>query len=107
MPEAQKTTTLETRRHQMFPVLELAEIDRLRRFAEPPREFKDGEVLIRAGEASAAMFLVLKGELVATLHDGLIAREPFVTIGPGGFTGEIAQLSGRPALVDVRAQGAV
>jgi thioredoxin reductase (NADPH) len=107
MPEARKTTTLETRRHQMFPVLEPSEIDRLRRFAEPPREFKDGEVLIRAGEANAAMFLVLKGELVATLHDGLIAREPFVTIGPGGFSGEIAQLSGRPALVDVRAKGAV
>jgi len=27
--------TLETRRHQMFPVLEPSQIDRLRRFAEP------------------------------------------------------------------------
>ena len=47
------------------------------------------------------MYVILKGEVVATLYDGLINREPFVTVGPGGFTGELAQLSGRPALVDV------
>jgi len=90
----------------MFPVLEPADIDRLRRYGEP-REFADGERLIKAGEASTAMYVILKGQTVATLHDGLVAREPFVTVGPGGFTGELAQLSGRPALVDIDAQGAV
>ena len=106
MAEVPQSTTLETRRHQMFPVLEPAEIDRLRRYGEP-RAFADGERLVAAGEASAAMYVILKGETVATLYDGLINREPFVTVGPGGFTGELAQLSGRPALVDVHAQGKV
>jgi thioredoxin reductase (NADPH) len=106
MPDMPKSTTFETRRHQMFPVLQPAEIDRLRRFAEP-RSFAKRDLLVRAGEANTAMFVILKGEVVATLHDGLIEREPFVTIGPGAFTGELAQLSGRPALVDVRAEGDV
>ena len=106
MAEAPQLTTLETRRHQMFPVLEPAEIERLRRYAEP-RAFADGEVLIKAGETASAMYIILKGEVVATLYDGLINREPFVTVGPGGFTGELAQLSGRPALVDIHAQGEV
>jgi len=30
-----------------------------------------------------------------------------VTLGPGSFTGELAHLSGRPGLVDVRASSAV
>src|SRR5512145_974252 len=106
MADAAPSPTLETRRHQMFPVLGPAEVDRLRRFAEP-RKFAASERLISAGQPSTAMFIILKGEVVATLHDGLIEREPFVTIGPGGFTGELAQLSGRPALVDIRAKGDV
>lgn len=106
MAEPQQSTTLETRRHQMFPVLEPAVIDRLRRYGEP-RAFASGERLVSAGEASAAMYVILKGEVVATLYDGLINREPFVTVGPGGFTGELAQLSGRAALVDIHAQGEV
>jgi thioredoxin reductase (NADPH) len=106
MAEANQSTTLETRRHQMFPVLEPAEIERLRRYAEP-RAFADGERLVSAGESASAMYVILKGEAVATLYDGLIDREPFVTVGPGGFTGELAQLSGRPALVDIHAQGEV
>ena len=106
MAETAQSPTLETRRHQMFPVLAPVEIDRLRRFAEP-RAFADSERLVSAGEVASAMYVILKGEAVATLYDGLINREPFVTVGPGGFTGELAQLSSRPALVDIHAQGEV
>src|SRR5262245_58176033 len=106
MADTSQSTTLETRRHQMFPMLQPAEIDRLRRFAEP-RSFQDEELLVRAGQQSTAMFIILKGEAVATLHDGLIEREPFVTIGAGEFTGELAQLSARPALVDIEAKGRI
>jgi thioredoxin reductase (NADPH) len=90
----------------MFPVLEAAELERLRRFGEP-RSFADGERLVRAGEAASSMFVILKGEIAATHHDAVGKYEPFVTIGRGGFTGELAQLSGRPALVDIHARGAV
>ena len=101
-----QSTTLETRRPQMFPVLEPAEIERLRRFGEP-RSFAAGEFLVRAGEAASAMFVILKGEVIATQRDDFVQHEPIVTIGPGTFTGELAQLSGRPALVDIHAQGQV
>ena len=90
----------------MFPVLEPAQIDRLRRFAEP-RSFLDGERLVSAGEAAAAMYVILKGEVVAKQRDDLVEYDPFVTVTPGMFTGELAQLSGRPALVDLVAVGAV
>jgi thioredoxin reductase (NADPH) len=90
----------------MFPVLQPADIERLRRFAEL-RKFADKERLVSAGQPSTAMYVLLEGEAVATLHDGLIEREPFITIHPGGFTGELAQLSGRPALVDIHAKGDV
>lgn len=98
--------TLETRRHQMFPVLEPSQIDRLRRFAEPC-SFDDGERLVSAGEAAAAMYIILRGEVVAKQRDDIVRYDPFVTIMPGMFTGELAQLSGRPALVDLVAIGKV
>jgi len=90
----------------MFPVLEPAQVDRLRRFAEP-RSFSDGERLVSAGEAASAMYVILKGEVVAKQRDDIVEYDPFVTITPGMFTGELAQLSGRPALVDLVAQGDV
>ena len=98
--------TLETRRHQMFPVLEPGQIDRLRRFAEP-RSFSDGERLVSAGEPASAMYIILKGEVIAKQRDDIVKYDPFVTVTPGMFTGELAQLSGRPALVDLVAQGDV
>lgn len=98
--------TLETRRHQMFPVLEPAQIDRLRRFTEP-RSFRDGDRLISAGEAASAMYIIIKGEVVAKQRDEIVKYDPIVTVTPGMFTGELAQLSGRPALLDLVAVGDV
>ena len=90
----------------MFPVLEPAQIDRLRRFAEP-RSFHHGERLVSAGETASAIYIILKGEVVAKQRDDIVKYDPFVTVTPGMFTGEIAQLSGRPALVDLVAVGDV
>jgi thioredoxin reductase (NADPH) len=90
----------------MFPVLEPAQIDRLRRFTEH-RGFSDGERLVSAGEAASAMHIILKGEAVAKQRDDIVKYDPIVTITAGMFTGELAQLSGRPALVDLVAQGDV
>jgi thioredoxin reductase (NADPH) len=42
-----------------------------------------------------------------TQRDASGRREPIVAHGAGGFMGELAQLSGRPALVDAHAQGPV
>ena len=93
---------IETRYEQMFPKLEPAEITRLHRFGEM-RSYGAGERPVKTGEPSPGLFVVLSGELVVTQHNALEHDEPIVTHGPGEFMGELAQLSGRPSLVDARA----
>ena len=103
---AQSRPIIETRYDQMFPTLDSAEIARLSRFGDM-RNFADGEYLARTGETGPGMFIILTGKVAITQHDGPIGRAPIVTHGPGSFAGELAQLSGRPSLVDSQAQGAV
>jgi thioredoxin reductase (NADPH) len=93
---------IETRFDQMFPTLAAAEIERLRRFAEP-RSYAASDWLIATGDISPGMFIVLSGEVAITQHNALGREEPIVTHGPGNFIGELNQLSGRPSLVDARA----
>src|SRR5262245_353643 len=86
----------------MFPVLDPAEIDRLHRFGEV-QAYGAGAHLVESGEVSLGMFVVLSGEVAVTQHNALGRDQPIVTHGPGSFMGELAQLSGRPALLDARA----
>ena len=97
---------IETRYDQMFPVLGPAEIDRMRRFGET-RSYRAGERLTTTGEVGPGMFVILAGNVVVTQRDELAHHPPIVTVGPGSFLGELAQLSGRPALVDGEAQSRV
>jgi thioredoxin reductase (NADPH) len=94
---------IETRRHQMFPALEPAEIERVRRFGEV-RSFGAGEALAKVGKVGLGLVIILAGKVDITQHDESGRRELIVTHGPGEFMGELAQLSGRPALVDAYAQ---
>ena len=89
----------ETRRAQMFPVLEPAEIERLRHFGTP-KSFAPGEALIRMGEAGHGLAIIVSGEVEIIQRDGLGHRRVFVAYGGGSFMGELAQLTGRPALAD-------
>ena len=93
------SSTIETRRHQMFPTLSAADIERVRRFGTA-RRYASGDCLFRAGEPGPGMFVVLKGIVAITQRDGLGRVVPIERQGPGQFLAEIAQLSGRPALVD-------
>ncbi|RZI76208.1 MAG: cyclic nucleotide-binding domain-containing protein [Variovorax sp.] len=97
---------LETRTHQMFPVLGEVDIERVKRFGSVHR-YPDGACLFRAGEPGPGMFLVLKGCVAITQRDGLGHVTPIVEQGPGHFLAEVGQLSGRPALVDGHALGEV
>ena len=97
---------IETRYAQMFPVLEPVEVDRLRRFGET-QAYSAGERLVATGDISPGMFIILSGEVAITQHNALGHDEPIVTHGPGSFVGELAQLSGRPSLVDAVATKAV
>ena len=95
-------SVFETRYDQTFPTLQPAEIDRLRRFGEK-RTYTADDKLLRVGEPSPGMFVLLSGEVVVSHRNLLGQQEPIVTHGPGSFLGELAQLSGRPSLVDARA----
>jgi thioredoxin reductase (NADPH) len=94
-------TTIATRGAQMFPTLADAEIARLRRFGKP-RRYRKGEMLARVGERGHGLTLFLSGEVeVRQRHEGLLS--PIVVHEKGSFMGELAQLSGRPSLVEAEA----
>lgn len=99
--------TEDGRRAQKYPSLAPAEMERLGRFGAR-RSYAPGEMLVRSGESGHGLSLILAGEVDITRHacDGEPGRL-IVTHGPGAFLGELAQLSGQPALVDARARGPV
>ena len=99
-------STLTTRRHQVFPVLEEAEVQRLARFGEP-RSFESGEYLATAGRHSPGVMVILSGNVSVTRKDLVGVEEHIVTYGPRSFLGGLEQLAGRPSLVDARAVGPV
>jgi thioredoxin reductase (NADPH) len=97
---------IETRRDQIFPVLETLEIERVRRFGQI-RSFSAGAALVRVGELGLGLAIILDGQVECTLRDHSGRREPIVSAGAGAFIGELAQLTGRPALIDAHAHGPV
>jgi thioredoxin reductase (NADPH) len=97
---------IETRRAQMFLTLEHAEIERVRRFGEL-RSYEAGEALARVGTVGDGLTIILAGKVDITQHDASGRRFLIVSHGPGEFMGELAQLAGRPVLVDAHAQGPV
>ena len=98
-----RPSIIDTRRDQMFPVLGPSEVERLRRFGKV-RSYAPGEALAKAGEAGHGLAIVLTGTVEITRRDGSASGVPIITHRPGAFMGELAQLSGRPALVDAYAQ---
>jgi thioredoxin reductase (NADPH) len=91
----------------MFPQLGAAQLERLRSFA-PERRVQPGEILYDQGDSSHGVFVVLSGaiEIVGVTNGDEIE---LMVLGPGTFTGEVNQLSGRRSLVRcrVREAGAV
>jgi thioredoxin reductase (NADPH) len=82
----------------MFPRLRDEEIIRVSRFGEP-KQYKAGEAVARVGESGGGLKLVLSGKLEIS-QDGAGEHSHIVTHERGNFMGELAQLSGRPYLVD-------
>jgi thioredoxin reductase (NADPH) len=101
MPEPAQTI-LATRGAQMFPTLAEAEIARLRRFGQP-RSYAPGEALATVGEAGHGLTLILAGEVEISQRVEGGGKAAIVTHKAGSFMGELAQLSGRPSLVDAEA----
>jgi len=105
-PPGVKSVDIESRRHQIFPVLSTDEIDRLRRFGTAKR-WQPGEMLFEAGKPAPGMFVVLAGHVIVSWHDSLGHETLIADEGPGEFSGEVGTLSGRPALVGGQAVGVV
>jgi thioredoxin reductase (NADPH) len=90
---------IDTRADQMFPRLDSREIERMRRFGEL-RRYAEGEILARVGQVSPGVCVVLAGAIEIVRYDEARRSVPVVTHLPGAFMGELAVLSGRPALTD-------
>jgi thioredoxin reductase (NADPH) len=90
----------------MFPVLEPAEIERVRSFGKG-RSYHAGEALLDVGKVAPGFTIILTGQVNVTQHDQSEHGRLIVTHEPGSFMGELAQLAGRPSLVDARAADAV
>ena len=93
----------EQRRDQMYPAFDPTEIERVRKFGNV-HSFAGGERLWTAGQVAPGLMVVLAGSMAVTQHDQFDNEEPIGILRPGNFLGELAQLSGRPALVDAIAQ---
>ena len=90
-----------TRGAQMFPRLSDEELERLSRFGER-QLFRAGDTVARLSESGLGLTLVLSGTIeVSQVEHG--ERRKIATHERGNFLGELAQLSGRPYLVDADA----
>jgi thioredoxin reductase (NADPH) len=88
---------IETRGHQMFPVLDMAQIETARRFASgEARSFAPGEVVFDVGERSAPAWLVLEGSIEVVGRDGLNHEVAITTHHVGQISGELRQLTASP-----------
>jgi len=89
-----------TRGAQMFPRLTDEELARLARFGKPVT-YPANTMIARPGEVGPGLLLMMSGS-AEVLQQG---QQPahIVTHERGNFMGELAQLSGRPSLVEVRA----
>ena len=103
---ADAPSVLDTRRDQMFPVLDAHDFARLKRFGEE-RHFTAGSAIMKAGEVAPGLAFVIKGTIDVRQGGAVSGRQSIVQHGPGSFLGELAQLSDRPALVDAVADGDV
>jgi len=93
---------LDSRHDQIFPKLDEVEIERLLRFGEVSC-FAAGESLAEVGKVGRGLLLILAGAVDVIRRDQLGHHDLIVTHEPGSFLGELAQLAGRPSLVDAHA----
>jgi len=98
--------TLDTRREQMFPRLDRMEIERVARFGVA-QSYRRGEFLAKVGDPGPGLRVVLSGSVDVSQRLAGGRSMPIVTHHAGGFLGELAQLSGRPSLVDAVAKSDV
>jgi thioredoxin reductase (NADPH) len=101
-----QNSVLDSRREQMFPHLAASDIERIRRYGVV-RGFASGDCVARAGETGRGLTVILDGEVELVRHNPAGVGTPIITVGSGSFLGELAQMRGRPMLIDAVASDAV
>src|SRR5476649_2906157 len=101
-----RAAELANRRHQILPIFSAAELRRLERFGHRAC-YADGSSMFKAGSSDFGMLVILSGKVAISRHEGLGKTSPMSELTPGQFVAEVAQLSGRPALVNGHAVGNV
>ncbi|WP_373508551.1 FAD-dependent oxidoreductase [Thiocapsa sp.] len=89
---------------QLFPILTPAQVERVAAQGRR-RSIRRGEVLVEAGAAVVPFFVVTAGQ-VEIVRPSCETEMLVAVQGPGQFTGEVQLLSGRRALVRIRAREA-
>jgi thioredoxin reductase (NADPH) len=94
--------TLPSGIERMFPTLTPAQVERIAAHGRL-RSIKTGEVLVEPGQQIVPFFVVRTGQIEIVRPSG--TTETLVVVyEPGQFTGEVNMLSGRPAILRVRAR---
>jgi thioredoxin reductase (NADPH) len=91
-----RPSIIETRRDQILPHLDEADIERAWRFGQV-RHFATGEAFAQLGEVGVGLAIILSGVVEVYRYDVHGERRHFFHFGPGSFLGELAQLAGRPS----------
>jgi thioredoxin reductase (NADPH) len=95
-----QSSSLATRRDQMFPVLSGAQLARLERFGKR-RAVRAGEVLAEPGDRGLPMWVVLSGS-IEVVQVGMAGETTVVTHTAGKFSGEMSTLRGISGMVRMR-----
>lgn len=66
-------------------------------------EFDPGSALIREGDLSDSMFVIVSGNVTVSVHDMENSRA-VATLGPGQLAGEMALMTGAPRTATVAAE---
>jgi thioredoxin reductase (NADPH) len=85
---------------QIFPTLTTSQISRIALHGHT-RPMQRGEVIYEQGDRNIPFFVVVSGEVEIVRPSGDV-ETLIVAYGPGQFTGEVNNLSGRPAVFRMR-----
>src|SRR5436305_7195458 len=97
---AEVSSPLAPRRERMFPTLTHEQIARIAPHGKR-RKIARGEMLVEAGHATPAFFVVESGAL-EVVRSSAIGDEVVTTHRRGQFTGEVNLLTGRRGLASIR-----
>jgi len=87
-----------------FPKLDQSQLAALERCPRTTlKRYRAGEKLFEAGECNCKFFIVKSGE-VEIVDDSSAPPRTIRVHGPGEFTGDVAQITGGPALVSAIAR---